>query len=375
MSETPVFNPETASLPELKAHIENLAAEEAKSITMTADEIAAAAAAEAAVAAAATVDPAAALAAEEAAKVEAAKVAEAAEAAEAAKVAAAAEEEVDTVYQRRIDLGDGSGIQVFQGSTLEELTDKLVEAQMNATKKIREQQKRLEELAPKPVVKRERTADEEFVLAQEFASTPSKAFEKMFLETVGMPMSDFKTKLEKVEAFDRAQSANQAAEQFVALHPEYYAIPRNGTRIQNYMKTYNMPGTVDNITKAYEDLKASNLLEAKPVVPDPVEVAKAAELATAAKVAEAAAAATATANEAAAAEATRVAAATAAATAAAAAAVITKQRSGSGLSTRGTVVPPPVVSAEPTNAELYAMPLEQLKALGNKASPPDPHDF
>ena len=87
--------------------------------------------------------------------------------AEAAKIAAAeneepVEEEV-TIYQRRIDLGDGSGVQVFNAGSMEELVDKLVTAQENATKKIRE----LNAAVPKPQVQKERSADEEFVLSQE----------------------------------------------------------------------------------------------------------------------------------------------------------------------------------------------------------------
>src|SRR5690348_12024093 len=62
-------------------------------------------------------------------------------AADAVDVAAEDEEfgEPDKIiYQREIDLGDGSGVQVFRADSLEELVDKLAEAQRNATRKIRE---------------------------------------------------------------------------------------------------------------------------------------------------------------------------------------------------------------------------------------------
>src|SRR5690348_17341391 len=45
-----------------------------------------------------------------------------------------------TKFRREIDLGDGSGKQVFEADSAEELIDKLTTAQENATRKIREQQ-------------------------------------------------------------------------------------------------------------------------------------------------------------------------------------------------------------------------------------------
>src|ERR1700730_17749344 len=45
------------------------------------------------------------------------------------------DDEDEEKFTRTIDLGDGSGIQVFKAATLEKLLDKLSDAQVNATKK------------------------------------------------------------------------------------------------------------------------------------------------------------------------------------------------------------------------------------------------
>jgi 16S rRNA G966 N2-methylase RsmD len=49
-------------------------------------------------------------------------------------------------YQKRIDLQDGSGVQVFEAESPEQLVDILVESQRHATKKIREQSRRIKAL-------------------------------------------------------------------------------------------------------------------------------------------------------------------------------------------------------------------------------------
>jgi len=83
---------------------------------------------------------------------------------------AAAEPAPETVYTRVV-----AG-KTFTAPSLEALTD-LISAAAE------------EVLAVKPVVpveEKELTADERFVLAQEFASQPDVAFEKQFFRTTGM---------------------------------------------------------------------------------------------------------------------------------------------------------------------------------------------
>jgi hypothetical protein len=175
---------------------------------------------------------------------------------------AAEDIEEEIIYQRKIDLGDGSGVQVFQGKSLEELVDKLVKAQENATKKIRQ----LAEQQPKTntSTKRQRTAEDEFLLSQELMTKPSAAFEKLFQESVGMPISEFKSNVEAVKVFNSSRAADEAAKSFVEATPEYFPNKANGVKVQNYLKTYQLPATLENITKAYTELNNSGLLQVRP---------------------------------------------------------------------------------------------------------------
>lgn len=172
-------------------------------------------------------------------------------------------EEVDeVVYRRVIDLGDGSGVQVFEAPSAEELIEKLATAQENATRKIRELSQAKQTPAEQP---KERTAEEEWLLSQELLSSPSKTVEKLFEQVVGMPIKTFKTKVERLNAFEQAQAEEQAARDFMAKHPEFHPSPANAKKIEKYVRTYGLDGTKpESIEQAFMDLNESGLLEVKP---------------------------------------------------------------------------------------------------------------
>jgi hypothetical protein len=196
-------------------------------------------------------------------EVEAAAAADAAEAEPESEPADEPSGEPDRViYRRTIDLGDGSGVQVFEADTAEDLIDKLAKAQENATRKIRELN-RVTKSQPEPYKPRELSEDEEFVLSQEFMTKPSAAFQKIFKDVVGLPIEEFRTKMERVAAFEQAQAADQASTAFIEAHPEYVANPQNGQRLVKYLETYKLPTTPENLDRAYRDLSASGLVEVK----------------------------------------------------------------------------------------------------------------
>lgn len=172
---------------------------------------------------------------------------------------AQAEEQDEIVYRRDIDLGDGSGVQVFEGRTYEELIDKLATAQEHATRKIRElsQAKKSEE-------KVAQAADvDEWLLGQEIISKPTEAFGKIFERVVGMKPTDFSSKMERLTAFEAAKSAEDQAVTFVQTHPDYAATPANGRRMGRYLELYKLEPTVENMEKAFTELADSGLLEAR----------------------------------------------------------------------------------------------------------------
>lgn len=229
-------------------------------------------------------------------------------------------------FVREIDLGDGSGKQVFKGRSLEELADRLAEAQVHATRKIRE-------LAGQKKQEERENADNEFVLSQELLNKPSATLRRQFEEMVGMPIDAFKGKLQKVEAFEKAQSAEEASKEFVQAHEDYYASPGNGKRMSAYLNRMGLEWTVENMEKAYTELQADGLLAPKPAATTDAATQEVEPVVAPAPRSVAPAAA---------------------------------RRAASGLSARRSV--PVVPKAQHTEEDLYKMPMEELEALAMKSS-------
>lgn len=228
----------------------------------------------------------------------------------------------EVVYRREIDLGDGSGVQVFEAPTIEELVDKLATAQEHATRKIRELTA-TKKTATEPT---QQELDEEFILSQELANNPSLAFDKLFQKRLGSSPEEVKKGLQRLADIDREAADKQAAVTFVEKNPDYVATPKNGAKIDRYLKTYNLPGTVENIEKAFQDLSESGLLETKK--PEGTQGTDTQQQ-------------------------TRIVAVTG-----------HQRKVASGLSARRTA--PVTRAAGPTQEELETMPLEKLRELSNK---------
>jgi hypothetical protein len=185
----------------------------------------------------------------------------------------AASEQAGKKYRREIDLGDGSGVQVFEADTLEELTDKLVEAQAHATRKIRELNQRAKaKVAPdkkrearKPIQPRPLSEEEQFIVGQRFAEMPAKAFETLFESVTGMKPEEFRSRIEAVDAINEALSEQQAAEGFILDHVEdYHPSPKNSAAIMQFIEREGLAVTRQNLEYAYQELSSSGLLESAP---------------------------------------------------------------------------------------------------------------
>jgi hypothetical protein len=190
-----------------------------------------------------------------------------------------AEEPQPTVYRRVIDLGDGAGKQVFEADNVDGLVDKLVKAQEHATKKIREQ---AEQLRIEEEQRKAEEASNDYIYSQELITKPTAAFKKLFKQTTGLDIDTFKTKLERVEAFESAQAAREAAtaqeteqaeasKAFVDSHPEYIGNGRNGQLLVDRIELLQVraqkkgenPDYQTLLEKAYQDLKSNGLLQLK----------------------------------------------------------------------------------------------------------------
>lgn len=257
-----------------------------------------------------------------------------------------AEEAVTFLAHREIDLGDGSGVQVFEAegdsekAALEALADRVIEAQSNATRKIREQETELRTLRarvaepPKP---KEISADDEYVIAQEMTKTPTVAFRKMFKQLTGYEIEDFGDVKKTADAVTAAQQTNTAIGTFIATHPDYEDAGdigvRNGAVMRMKLAEMRLPATSENLSKAYLALKQSGLLTLKgeKANSEATEETEETERIAPPKVE--------------------------------AAPQRTRKTSTIGTHSRTTAAP---VSTDPSEAELYKMPLEELRARANK---------
>jgi hypothetical protein len=172
---------------------------------------------------------------------------------------------------RTIDLGDGSGKQVFTADSSDELLDKLTVAQENATRKIREQQfelKRAQRAKPeRPVAveptKKEFTADEMFAISNEMQKNPMTAIDKVIKAVTGKSLADlgdFVAKQETAAAIDLADRT------FLLAHQQDF-VPNaeNAQRIEKFLTEEGLPHTVANLEYAFQELTDGGF----PLGPDP----------------------------------------------------------------------------------------------------------
>lgn len=253
-----------------------------------------------------------------------------------------ADQENSSVYRREIDLGDGSGVQVFEASSLEALVDRIADAQLNATKKIRSQEAELRDFrarhAEKPKPK-ELSADEEYVLSQELTKTPSVAFRKLFKESTGMDLEELQEVKKEIDGRKQASLRLQAMETFLATHDDFENANEidgrpnpNGDLMRMKLAELGLPVTSENLHRAYLDLKPSGLLKLKSeeAHAEPAPKPKATE-----RIAQ---------PEAEVAQ--------------------QRTRKGSGVSTQARAVVSQ--SQEPSEDEAYTMPMEKLRNLANR---------
>lgn len=176
-------------------------------------------------------------------------------------------------YRREIDLGDGSGVQVFEADTLEGLVDKLSAAQSHATRKIRELNQEVKKYRKpdepeKPVEFKPRTltTDEQFQVQQDLQD-PTKAGEaiiRVIEAKAGVPLEEIVKPLSAAEIDLQKQQAAEAATEFMRVTPEYIANETNKLALIGYMIEHRIaPISVNNFQIAFEEMKEAGLLELK----------------------------------------------------------------------------------------------------------------
>lgn len=189
--------------------------------------------------------------------------------------------ETAKAFRREIDLKDGSGVQVFEGDTAEEVMDKLAEAQANATRKIADLSEKNKNLNRRvlaqpesgegdpdgPMIEfrpREFTSDEAFALGQRLQNpgTAAAALREAIEAGLGATFDQVRKALRRAETTPRQIRGREAAEQFLLNHPELITDEYNQKELFGYMEhpSRRMALTVQNFEIAYDALSAAGLL-------------------------------------------------------------------------------------------------------------------
>lgn len=199
-------------------------------------------------------------------------------------------------WQASLDAGTGGPPEVFKGRTKDEMFLELAVGKANATRKIRDQNRK-EKLrvaptpAPAPVANQPRvlSADDIFQIKTQLQADPNLAMETWFQKRTGMSIDE----LNEVRADARAgkSAANEldidaVGRAFVANHPDYQPDDANLRTIFSWLGKYKLnpprdlselpeneassavyaggAWTVPNLDEAFEDLSAGGFLVLKP---------------------------------------------------------------------------------------------------------------
>jgi len=172
-------------------------------------------------------------------------------------------------WRRVIDLKDGSGVQVFEAETHEELTEKLAVAQENATRKIQELSQKVKELTPrdkaqpiKVLSPREMTVDERFQVTQDLQD-PTKSVEavnRIVEASLGAPINEVRQRLSKQEEADERARIKSEAEVFMAGNEDFVPCVENEKLMFERLEKDNLAINQKNLQDAFEELKAAGLL-------------------------------------------------------------------------------------------------------------------
>lgn len=165
-----------------------------------------------------------------------------------------ADEPQEHIVRREIDLGDGSGVQVFKGrgasqiEAYDDLADRLLDAQRNASKKIREQNDSLKKF-------NQSTADDNYVIAKQLQEKPVETIQQLVDRHLAEKAARETKQINEEKAIQLA---------WVAEHPEYIPTPQNSEALFGWIRNQgDTKLTEDNLEKAYQSLKASGLLKLK----------------------------------------------------------------------------------------------------------------
>jgi hypothetical protein len=149
------------------------------------------------------------------------------------------------LYRKEIDNEDGSGVDVYEADSMQDLVDKIAAGKANANKKIRELNSRVKQEVAQI------SADEEYVVGEKFKKAPKQTVREIATEV-----------LRETEA--RNERSRVAQESFIATHPIYEAVPENASQLTKWVQSHGYSEfTKEALDNAYQELSTSGLLKLK----------------------------------------------------------------------------------------------------------------
>ncbi len=172
------------------------------------------------------------------------------------------------VWLVNIDLGDGGGVQKFKHETLKGLISVLAKAQLNATAKIRDLNKRIKDgpVTPdaakivKPLEAKQLTTDEQWSIAQLMNSNPQAAMEQLFEASVGTSSAEMREVIAAAREIKAQNEQSVESNKFLAAHPEFPQSAENANLMYEYLAKNNLAMTSKNFELAFEELVDAGLV-------------------------------------------------------------------------------------------------------------------
>lgn len=176
---------------------------------------------------------------------------------------------VDGLYIADVDAEDGSQPQTFSGTSIEDVADKLLNAQFHATRRINTLKK---DITPDPKKRRatftprKLTPDEQFQAGMDLRD-PTKIQEvvdRTIEATLGAPLAVVRKKLQDVDDREITEAATAAAMEFASSTPDWYPTQDNKLKLWDYLADNNLELTAKNFGIAFDRLMNDGLLDMKP---------------------------------------------------------------------------------------------------------------
>ncbi len=182
-----------------------------------------------------------------------------------------------TVYIKKIDLGDGN-VQTFKASTKDELIDKIFNAQVNASKRIKElkaeNRKLAQSVQPDPekptrqYQPRDLSEDEEIEVINKLQSSPKEAVAKTIEALFGGTMDEIRADIAYGRQAKQREEILAVGRQFMQEHPDYPVTAQNEKLMGEYLQKNKLAWTLKNLEIAYADLQEAGLVVPVGTAPD-----------------------------------------------------------------------------------------------------------